>query len=135
MESLVFCPCGHSLARHEWDGCAGDRSESCGCTLDRRSALEAAIDSVRTVPVYFSSDHVTRPMRPSEPASAGGPKSEGCSHWAPLRFLNTRGWHGDRDPHRRPRGVHPRGRVAVENGDQELTAKRTDCGWAQRMEQ
>jgi hypothetical protein len=55
MENLVQCTCGHSIAAHDSRGCAGDRSERCLCELDRYYALEAAIDSVRTVPIYLGS--------------------------------------------------------------------------------
>jgi hypothetical protein len=64
MENLVLCPCGHSLAKHDWDGCKGDRSENCDCTLDRHYALEAAIDQARSLPAYFGSfpESVARPV-------------------------------------------------------------------------
>jgi hypothetical protein len=52
MDNLVLCPCGHSLALHEYTGCSGDRLRRCGCPLDRHAALEAAVDSVRTEPVF-----------------------------------------------------------------------------------
>jgi hypothetical protein len=52
METLVLCPCGHSLAQHDYAGCAGDRLRRCTCERDRHAALEAAVDSVRTAPVY-----------------------------------------------------------------------------------
>ena len=59
MENLVLCPCGHTLSLHEYAGCVGDRARPCGCARDRHGALEAAIDSVKTSPVfstYASSD-------------------------------------------------------------------------------
>ncbi len=52
MENLVLCPCGHALAEHDYAGCTGDRARPCGCSRDRYAALEAAVDSVRTAPVY-----------------------------------------------------------------------------------
>ncbi len=52
MDNLVLCPCGHSLANHDHEGCAGDRLSRCTCPRDQHAALEAAIDSVRTAPVY-----------------------------------------------------------------------------------
>lgn len=52
MDNLVLCPCGHSLALHDYNGCSGDRLRSCRCLRDRYLALEAAVDSVRTVPVF-----------------------------------------------------------------------------------
>jgi len=52
MDNLVLCPCGHSLALHEYTGCSGDRLRSCRCVRDRHAALEAAVDSVRTTPVF-----------------------------------------------------------------------------------
>ena len=52
MENLVLCPCGHALAQHDYAGCSGDRFGKCGCTKDRYLALEAAVDSVKTLPVY-----------------------------------------------------------------------------------
>ena len=52
MDNLVLCPCGHSLANHDYAGCSGDRLRSCTCVRDRYSALEAAVDSVRTEPVF-----------------------------------------------------------------------------------
>ena len=52
MDNLVLCPCGHSLALHDYNGCSGDRLRSCRCERDRYAALEAAVDSVRTAPVF-----------------------------------------------------------------------------------
>ncbi len=52
MDNLVLCPCGHALSQHDHPGCSGDRSGSCECTRDRYLALEAAVDSVKTLPVY-----------------------------------------------------------------------------------
>jgi len=52
MDNLVLCPCGHSLAQHDYDGCAGDRLRKCDCARDRHHALEAAVDSVRTTPGF-----------------------------------------------------------------------------------
>ena len=52
MENLVLCPCGHALSKHDLDGCTGDRSQACGCARDRYAALEAAVDSVKTTPVF-----------------------------------------------------------------------------------
>lgn len=60
MDTLVQCPCGHTLARHDYAGCAGDRLRSCSCERDRHHALEAAVDSVRTAPVY-NGVYVSRP--------------------------------------------------------------------------
>ena len=50
MDNLVLCPCGHSLARHDYAGCGGERLRKCPCERDRHAALEAAVDSVRTTP-------------------------------------------------------------------------------------
>jgi hypothetical protein len=44
METLVLCSCGHTLAQHDYDGCAGDRLRSCLCPRDRESALFSAVD-------------------------------------------------------------------------------------------
>ncbi len=52
MDNLVLCPCGHSLANHDYMGCSGDRVRRCGCELDRHAALEAAVDTARTAPLY-----------------------------------------------------------------------------------
>jgi hypothetical protein len=52
MENLVLCPCGHTLANHDYAGCAGDRLRRCTCERDRYNALEAAVDNVRTTPVF-----------------------------------------------------------------------------------
>jgi hypothetical protein len=54
MENLVLCPCGHALSSHEYAGCVGNRSRPCPCRRDRYAALEAAVDSVKTTPVYSS---------------------------------------------------------------------------------
>ncbi len=47
METLVQCTCGHVLAQHDYDGCAGDRLRSCPCRRDRHGAVYAAVDAVR----------------------------------------------------------------------------------------
>ena len=52
MDNLVLCPCGHPLSQHDHAGCSGDRSGACRCARDRYFALEAAVDSVKTLPVY-----------------------------------------------------------------------------------
>jgi hypothetical protein len=52
VDNLVLCPCGHSLANHDYAGCSGDRLSTCRCGRDRYSALEAAVDSVKTAPVF-----------------------------------------------------------------------------------
>jgi hypothetical protein len=52
MDNLVLCPCGHNLALHDFDGCAGERLRRCDCKRDRHAALDAAVDSVRTTPAY-----------------------------------------------------------------------------------
>lgn len=54
MDNLVLCPCGHSLTHHDYDGCRGDRLRSCSCPRDHHAALEAAVDSVRTAPLYVA---------------------------------------------------------------------------------
>jgi hypothetical protein len=60
MDNLVLCPCGHSLANHDYMGCSGDRVGRCGCELDRHAALEAAVDSARTAPVFAPAGYVAR---------------------------------------------------------------------------
>ena len=55
MDNLVLCPCGHSLAHHDYAGCVGDRIRRCTCPRDGHGALEAAVESVRTAPVYVPS--------------------------------------------------------------------------------
>lgn len=60
MDNLVLCPCEHSLANHDYMGCSGDRNSRCGCELDRHAALEAAVDSARTTPLYATPGYVTR---------------------------------------------------------------------------
>jgi len=52
MDNLVLCPCGHALSQHDYPGCEGDRFGKCACTKDRYLALEAAVDSVKTLPVF-----------------------------------------------------------------------------------
>jgi hypothetical protein len=52
MDNLVLCPCGHALSNHDYAGCSGDRARGCACARDRYGALEAAVDSVKTAPVY-----------------------------------------------------------------------------------
>ena len=52
VDNLVLCPCGHVLTMHDYAGCAGDRLRRCSCERDRHQALEAAVDSVRTVTPY-----------------------------------------------------------------------------------
>jgi hypothetical protein len=52
MDNLVLCPCGHSIANHAYDGCAGDRLRRCACERDRHFALEAAVDTARTSPLF-----------------------------------------------------------------------------------
>ena len=57
MENLVLCPCSHSLAQHDYAGCTGDRLRPCACERPRHAALEAAVDSVRTSPVFGGSSY------------------------------------------------------------------------------
>ena len=58
MDNLVLCPCGHSLANHDYMGCSGDRAGRCRCEMDRHAALEAAVDSARTSPPFSASGYV-----------------------------------------------------------------------------
>jgi len=44
---LVFCPCGHSLERHGYEGCDGDGDRTCSCAHDSLAALDAAIERAR----------------------------------------------------------------------------------------
>jgi hypothetical protein len=60
VDNLVLCPCGHSLANHDYEGCSGDRLRTCRCANDRHAALEAAVDSVRTAPVFGGGYAVSR---------------------------------------------------------------------------
>jgi hypothetical protein len=52
MDTLVHCPCGHTLAGHDYAGCSGDRLRRCECERDRHAALEAAVDTVRSAPLF-----------------------------------------------------------------------------------
>ena len=60
MDNLVLCPCGHSLANHDYMGCSGDRVRRCGCELDRHAALEAAVDTARSTPLFSTPGYVAR---------------------------------------------------------------------------
>ena len=60
MDNLVLCPCGHSLALHDYAGCSGDRLRRCECERDRHAALEAAVDNARTAPGYRTAFAVAR---------------------------------------------------------------------------
>jgi hypothetical protein len=51
METLVNCPCGHTLSTHDGGGCSGERLRPCSCKRDRSGALEAAVTAVRTQPM------------------------------------------------------------------------------------
>ena len=53
MDTLVTCPCGHTLASHDTEGCFGERLRHCHCRRNRTAALEAAIGAVQgdAVPV------------------------------------------------------------------------------------
>jgi hypothetical protein len=51
VDTLVNCPCGHTLALHDGGGCAGERLRPCPCPRDRVAALDAAVGVVRTQPV------------------------------------------------------------------------------------
>jgi len=61
MNSLVNCPCGHHLGRHDDDGCDG--RSACNCNLTSREALEAAIAVVRRPgpPIDVLSELVANP--------------------------------------------------------------------------
>lgn len=59
METLVQCPCGHALARHDYEGCSGDRLRGCSCKRDKHAALDAAVDSVKTV--AYPADYAVTP--------------------------------------------------------------------------
>ena len=48
MDTLITCPCGHTLAAHDTDGCFGERLRRCHCRRDRATALDAAVHLVRT---------------------------------------------------------------------------------------
>jgi hypothetical protein len=50
LDELVLCPCGHSMAQHDRDGCRGERLRRCRCRHDRHAALEAAVDGARSRP-------------------------------------------------------------------------------------
>lgn len=51
MDTLVSCPCGHTLAMHDGGGCSGERLRPCPCKRDRSGALEAAVGAARTQPL------------------------------------------------------------------------------------
>jgi hypothetical protein len=51
MDTLVSCPCGHTLALHDGGGCGGERLRPCPCKRDRTGALEAAVGAARTQPI------------------------------------------------------------------------------------
>jgi hypothetical protein len=48
MDTLITCPCGHTLASHDTEGCFGERLRTCHCRRDRATALDAAVNVVRT---------------------------------------------------------------------------------------
>ena len=56
MDTLITCPCGHTLAAHDTEGCFGERLRPCHCRRDRLAALDAAVNVVRTpqAPVAYS---------------------------------------------------------------------------------
>lgn len=47
MEAPALCRCGHDAARHDFDGCGGDRLRRCTCAHDERQVLESRFDSSR----------------------------------------------------------------------------------------
>lgn len=49
MKYLVICPCGHSMDRHEQDGCGGD-GWPCECVHTQEGALDAATRQARLHP-------------------------------------------------------------------------------------
>ena len=51
MDTLVRCPCGHTLAIHDGGGCTGERLRPCHCKRDRSGALDAAVGVAKTQPV------------------------------------------------------------------------------------
>ena len=48
MDTLITCPCGHTLASHDTEGCFGERLRPCHCRRDRVAALDAAVNVVRS---------------------------------------------------------------------------------------
>jgi hypothetical protein len=48
MDTLLTCPCGHTLANHDTGGCFGERLRPCHCRRDRATALDAVVNGVRT---------------------------------------------------------------------------------------
>lgn len=48
MDTLLTCPCGHTLASHDTEGCFGERLRPCHCRRNRASALDAVVNGVRT---------------------------------------------------------------------------------------
>jgi len=62
LDELVLCPCGHSMAFHDREGCRGERLRRCPCERDRYAALEAAVDGAKSRPW----------VRPDEQSAASG---------------------------------------------------------------
>jgi hypothetical protein len=54
MDTLITCPCGHTLASHDTEGCFGERLRPCHCRRNRATALDAAVNVVRTPQVTNS---------------------------------------------------------------------------------
>jgi len=61
MDTLIACPCGHTLASHDAEGCFGERLRSCHCRRDRSTALDAAVSVVRTPQVPAGYDAAIPP--------------------------------------------------------------------------
>ena len=41
-ETLIVCPCGHVIGKHDADGCSGGRLRPCDCRESREAVLDAA---------------------------------------------------------------------------------------------
>jgi len=46
MEITAGCTCGHALAVHDYDGCAGERLRACPCRRDRKGLLTGGFDLI-----------------------------------------------------------------------------------------
>jgi hypothetical protein len=51
LDLLILCVCGHPTSLHDDRGCRAGRHRPCACLRNAAAAVDAAVESVRTVSI------------------------------------------------------------------------------------